>query len=73
MESLHSIILSTSLIKDQLGSDGLFHDVYIFKPDWLLISDPDYQQMVPHRTFDEASKGIGYSDHLPVYVLLKMR
>ena len=66
-------IFTTSLIKEQLGSDGLFHDIYIYKPDWLLIADPAYQQMVPFRTYDEDSKEMGYSDHLPVYVLLKIR
>lgn len=66
-------IFTASLIEDQLGSDGLFHDIYIFRPDWLLIADPAYQQMIPFRTYDEDSKDMGYSDHLPVYVLLKIR
>lgn len=66
------IILTSSLVEDQTGSDGVFRDIYIFRPDWLLVSDPAYQQMVPFRTYDEDSKEMGYSDHLPVYVLLRI-
>lgn len=65
------IILSTSLIRDELDSENRFHDIYIFKPAWLLKEEPAYQQMVPYRTFDDTLP-IGFSDHLPVYVLLKL-
>lgn len=65
------IILSTSLIKNQLDSENKFHDIYLFKPQWLLKEEPAYQQMVPYRTFDDTLP-IGFSDHLPVYVLLKL-
>ena len=63
-------IVSTSLIKNQVGSDGSFHDIYLFKPEWLLIPDDAYQQMVPYRTYEGNDKPMGYSDHLPVYMLL---
>jgi len=65
-------ILTTSLIKNDLNADGSFSDIYIFKPDWLLIQDSTNHQMIPHRTTEEGSNEIGYSDHLPVYVMLKM-
>ena len=64
-------MVSPSLIQDELEDDGAFRDVFIFMPDWLLSSDPEYQQMVPFRTFDTDTKELGYSDHLPVYLLLK--
>lgn len=64
------IIVSTSLIKNQLDGQNNFHDIYIFKPAWLLTEDPAYQQMIPDRTFQD-QQSIGYSDHLPVYLLLK--
>ncbi|HUM47656.1 MAG TPA: hypothetical protein PLD84_12055 [Chitinophagales bacterium] len=64
------IIVSTSLIKKQLDAEKNFHDIYIFKPQWLLAEDAAYQQMVPYRTFDD-QKPIGYSDHLPVYLKLQ--
>ena len=65
------IILSTSLVKNQLDRENKFHDIYLFKPQWLLKEEPAYQQMVPYRTFDDTLP-IGFSDHLPVYVLLKL-
>lgn len=65
------IILSNALVKDQLDEQKSFRDIYIFKPDWLLIEEPAYQQMIPYRTFEEG-KPIGFSDHLPVYVKLKL-
>ncbi|MBK9729868.1 MAG: endonuclease/exonuclease/phosphatase family protein [Chitinophagaceae bacterium] len=65
------IILSTSLIKNELDDQNNFHDIYLFKPPWLLTEEPAYQQMIPYRTF-EAQKPIGFSDHLPVYVKLKL-
>ncbi|MEO6167966.1 MAG: endonuclease/exonuclease/phosphatase family protein [Chitinophagales bacterium] len=64
------IIVSTSLVKNQLDEQKNFHDIYIFKPQWLLVEDAAYQQMVPYRTFDD-QKPIGFSDHLPVYVKLQ--
>ncbi len=65
------IILSTSLIKKQLLPNGEFNDIHIFNPEWLLSEDEAYQQMIPYRTF-EKGKPIGYSDHLPVYIELKL-
>ena len=65
------IIVSSSLIQNQQNPKGGFDDVHIFKPDWLLILDPTYQQMIPKRTFEDDSK-IGFSDHLPVYIEIKI-
>jgi len=65
------IIVSTSLIKNQIGSDGGFNDIHIFKPDWLLEEDKQYHQMTPNRTFDESNSAIGFSDHLPVFIVLR--
>ncbi|MCY7410925.1 MAG: hypothetical protein LH473_11680, partial [Chitinophagales bacterium] len=65
------IIVSTSLIKNQIASDGTFSDVYIFKQDWMLKKDAATQQMIPERTFEDDGL-IGFSDHLPVYIILKL-
>lgn len=65
------IILSTSLLKNSLDQDNAFHDIYLFKPTWILTEDKAYQQMIPYRTFED-QQPIGYSDHLPVYVKLKL-
>lgn len=67
---LIQIIVSESLVKDQINSDGTFTDVHIFKPDWLLIFDPTSKQMIPKRTFEDNSE-IGFSDHLPVYIEIR--
>lgn len=65
------IILSTSLIRNELDAENNFHDIYLFNPQWLLCEEPAYQQMIPYRTFVD-QKPIGFSDHLPVYVKLKL-
>lgn len=65
------IILSTSLLKNSLDQENAFHDIYLFKPTWILTEDKAYQQMIPYRTFED-QQPIGYSDHLPVYVKLKL-
>ena len=65
------IILSTSLLKNNLDQQNTFHDIYLFKPEWILTEDKAYQQMIPYRTFED-QQPIGYSDHLPVYVKLKL-
>lgn len=64
------VIVSSSLIRTQINPEGEFDDVHIFKPDWLLILDPTYKQMIPKRTFEDNSD-IGFSDHLPVYIQIK--
>ena len=66
------IILSTSLVNNQLGSDGAFHDIHIFHPEWLLKNDDAYQQMIPERTYEGEGKPVGFSDHLPVYINLQL-
>lgn len=65
------IIVSASLIRNQITEEGIFKDIYIFKQDWMMKSDAAYQQMVPERTF-ETDHSIGFSDHLPVLVILKL-
>ena len=65
------IIVNSSLVAKQVASDGYFHDIHIFKPDWLLKEDQTYHQMIPHRTFEEGDSTLGFSDHLPVYIQIK--
>ncbi len=68
---LIQIIVSTSLIKNQITSSGTFSNAYIFKQDWMLKKDDATQQMIPERTFEDDGV-IGFSDHLPVYIILKL-
>ena len=63
------IIVSSSLIENRLSLEGGFDDVHIFKPGWLLISDPASRQMIPMRTFEDNGV-MGFSDHLPVYIMI---
>jgi hypothetical protein len=62
------IMVTASMIKSQLNSDGTFQDIHLFKPQWLMINDDAYQQMVPYRTYEGNDKPMGFSDHLPVYL-----
>jgi len=64
------IIVTSSLIMNQTGPGGTFTDIHLFRPDWLLVSDTTYKQMIPKRMFQE-NNTIGFSDHLPVYIELK--
>lgn len=68
---LIQIIVSTALIKNQINSDGTFTDVHIFKPDWILREDEVSHQLIPFRTFERDNDAIGFSDHLPVYIMLR--
>src|SRR5436305_3969499 len=65
------IIANSSLIAHQVTIDGYFKDIHIFKPDWLLKEDEISHQMIPHRTFEDGDSTIGFSDHLPVYIVIK--
>ena len=47
-----------------------FHSANIFNPDYLFQQDGDYKGY-PLRTFGGKTYLNGYSDHLPVYIILK--
>ncbi|MDQ1297308.1 MAG: Endonuclease [Bacteroidota bacterium] len=72
-ELIDQVIVSESLINSDHGlytSPELFR---IFKPDFLLKSDPKYPGVSPFSTYRGYRYQGGYSDHLPVILDLKNR
>lgn len=63
------IIISQALVVPRRGG-YLFVTAKIFKPEWLLEQDGKYKG-TPFRSFAGTKYLGGYSDHLPVYLLLK--
>jgi len=58
-----------------LGSEGLrvqSDDFHIFAASFLLVADEQYNGFKPFRTYNGYQYQGGYSDHLPVYVDLKV-
>ena len=62
---LDDIIVSQNLLKDKKGYRISYEDGQIFKPEWILYKNKETGELLPNRT-----KYGGYSDHLPVYVIL---
>lgn len=72
-EMIDQVILSSELINSDHGlyaSPALFR---IFKPDFLLMSDPNYPGASPFSTYRGYRYQGGYSDHLPVIMDLMTR
>ncbi|MEI7980512.1 MAG: hypothetical protein WCI71_02595 [Bacteroidota bacterium] len=66
------IIVSGNLLirKPEKGAVILPPYAYIFKPDWILYKNKT-GELVPNRTASSSSFFGGYSDHLPVYTIVK--
>jgi hypothetical protein len=72
-ELIDQIIVSYELINSDHGLFTLQKMFRIFKPDFLLKSDPKYPGMSPFSTYNGFRYQGGYSDHLPVILDLLMR
>lgn len=66
------IIVSGNLLmrKPEKGAVILPPYAYIFKPEWILYKNKT-GEMVPNRTASSSAYFGGYSDHLPVYTVVK--
>jgi endonuclease/exonuclease/phosphatase family metal-dependent hydrolase len=67
---LDQIILSRSLISDQVGWHTGYDGGRILKEDFMLYYNEDIREHVPNRTYGGPVYYGGISDHLPVYVTL---
>ena len=73
-DMLDDIIVSQNLLKDKKGYRISYEDGQIFKPQWLLHKNKTTGALSPNRTYSSSRYNRyygGYSDHLPVYVILK--
>ena len=71
-DMLDQIIISQGLVEDVREADDYHYhpeSAAVFKPDWLLQADGNYQGY-PDRTYAGDNYLGGYSDHLPVYIEL---
>jgi len=70
---LDQIILSPALVNKKNKVRYVAGSATIHKPDFLLQTEPEQYRGQPLRTFAGKRYLAGYSDHLPVYVLLALR
>ncbi len=68
---LDQIIVSNSLVHESNSLHVMGPQPYIFQADFLLVSDEKYGGMKTYRTNLGPRYVGGFSDHLPVYVLLR--
>lgn len=71
--TLDHIILSRGLLDTTQVLSALPGDVAIFQGGWLLEDDAQAPGLKPYRTYTGPVYAGGYSDHLPVYVDLRVR
>ncbi len=67
------IMVSQELVDTKEGLYVEYDAGKIFKPEWLLVRNPKINEMVPDKTYGGDTYLGGISDHLPVYVILKMK
>lgn len=68
---LDNIIVSYNLINSDKGFKTTYDGGKIFKADWLMKKNPKTNEMSLFETYDGNKYSGGFSDHLPVYVILK--
>ncbi len=66
-EMLDNIVVSGALINDKKGYT--FHSAVVFRKDFMFTKTGSYKGY-PFRTFAAGNYQGGYSDHLPVYIVL---
>ncbi|MFN5318180.1 MAG: endonuclease/exonuclease/phosphatase family protein [Bacteroidia bacterium] len=69
---LDQIIASDALVKGNSGAKVFFKDAQVFKADFLMEKNEKYGVMEPRRTYGGKKYLGGYSDHLPVFVDVRM-
>jgi len=67
------ILISQGLLKTKHGLITDHDAGKIFKPEWLLIKNPKDNKVIPYATFAGSKYLGGFSDHLPVYFILKTK
>ena len=72
-EMIDQVIVSQSLISDNIGISTASRSLKIFRPDFLMKKDPKYPGMSPFSTYRGYKYQGGYSDHLPVLLDLTLQ
>lgn len=72
-EMIDQIIISQSLISDNIGISTASRSLKIFSPDFLMKKDPRYPGTSPFSTYRGYKYQGGYSDHLPVLLDLTLQ
>ena len=67
------IIVTQEVVDTKEGLYAEYTAGKVFKPDWLLVRNPKINEMVPDKTYGGDTYLGGTSDHLPVYVILKIK
>lgn len=70
---LDQIVVSAPLLDAQRALSVIEGKAHIFDADFLLEADEKYGGVKPFRTFSGPRYRSGYSDHLPVYVRLRVQ
>lgn len=69
---LDQVIASGALVKGTSGAKVFFKDARVFKADFLMEKNEKYGVMEPKRTYGGKKYLGGYSDHLPVFVDVRL-
>jgi hypothetical protein len=72
-EMLDQVIVSNKFLSCKTGLYTDPDQVKVFRPDFLLTSDPKYPGFIPFSTYRGYRYQGGFSDHLPVLLNLKVR
>ncbi|MCB0819695.1 MAG: endonuclease [Bacteroidetes bacterium] len=70
---LDQFILSGSVMSGSNGLKTNFNSAKVFRPDFLVEKNEKYGNWQPKRTYGGTKYLGGYSDHLPVYIDLRMK
>ena len=65
-----NIIVSNNLLQNNQGYSVKNSEAFIFSPDWITYTSKNGTKS-PNRTYGGNNYYGGYSDHYPVYVILK--
>ena len=69
---IDQVIVSGTLLNSSKGIFTSQNDVHIYQSDFLLIEDDKFLGKKPFRTYTGMTYNGGFSDHLPVWVELKV-
>ncbi len=67
------IIVSQNLVTNRNGYGAGFNSGKIFMEKWMLYRNQNLGQDLPSRTYSGNTYHGGYSDHLPVYIILEQK
>lgn len=72
-EMIDQVIVSDFLLNDVSGLSASRKDLKVFKPDFLLMADPNYPGLRPFSTFRGYRYQGGFSDHLAILLDLRFK